>query len=52
MALPTDAMATCGFGCQSIWNYKKLSRFDGITLDAITRQPVRLEHIYMEVTQA
>jgi len=39
------------FGCQSIWNYKKLSRFDGITLDAITRQPVRLEHIYMEVTR-
>jgi len=27
-----------------------ISRFDGITLDAITRQPVRLE--YMEVTQA
>lgn len=27
-----------------------ISRFDGITLDSIARQPVRLEHIYMEVT--
>ncbi|WP_026082698.1 ABC transporter ATP-binding protein [Mastigocladopsis repens] len=28
-----------------------LSRFDGISLDSIARQPVRLEHIYLEVTQ-
>ncbi len=28
-----------------------LSRFDGIPLDSIARQPVRLEHIYVEVTQ-
>lgn len=27
------------------------SRFDGIPLDSISRQPVRLEHIYVEVTQ-
>ncbi|MFB8791557.1 MAG: ABC transporter ATP-binding protein [Potamolinea sp.] len=27
-----------------------ISHFDGITLDSIARQPVRLEHIYMEVT--
>lgn len=29
-----------------------ISRFDGIPLDSIARQPVRLEHIYLEVTQA
>jgi ABC-2 type transport system ATP-binding protein len=29
-----------------------ISRFDGIPLDSIARQPVRLEHIYVEVTQA
>ncbi|WP_341525381.1 ABC transporter ATP-binding protein [Nostoc sp. UHCC 0302] len=29
-----------------------ISRFEGITIDAIARQPVRLEHIYLEVTQA
>lgn len=29
-----------------------LSRFEGIPLDSIARQPVRLEHIYIEVTQA
>jgi ABC-2 type transport system ATP-binding protein len=28
-----------------------IARFDGIPLDSITRQPVRLEHIYVEVTQ-
>ena len=28
-----------------------LSRFDGIPLDSISRQPVRLEHIYVEVTR-
>lgn len=28
-----------------------ISRFDGIPLDSIARQPVRLEHIYVEVTQ-
>lgn len=29
-----------------------MSRFDGISLDAISRTPVRLEHIYLEATQA
>ncbi|MEC4817066.1 MAG: ABC transporter ATP-binding protein, partial [Scytonema sp. PMC 1069.18] len=29
-----------------------LSRFDGIPLDSISRQPVRLEHIYLELTNA
>lgn len=28
-----------------------ISRFDGISIDSIARQPVRLEHIYVEVTQ-
>lgn len=28
-----------------------ISQFDGIPLDSIARQPVRLEHIYVEVTQ-
>ena len=28
-----------------------IARFDGIPLDSISRQPVRLEHIYVEVTQ-
>ena len=28
-----------------------IARFDGIPLDSISRQPVRLEHIYLEVTQ-
>ncbi len=28
-----------------------ISRFEGIHLDSIARQPVRLEHIYVEVTQ-
>lgn len=28
-----------------------LDRFDGIPLDSISRHPVRLEHIYLEVTQ-
>ncbi len=27
-----------------------ISRFDGIPLDSISRQPVRLEHIYIELT--
>jgi ABC-2 type transport system ATP-binding protein len=29
-----------------------IDRFDGITLDSISRQAVQLEHIYLEVTQA
>jgi ABC-2 type transport system ATP-binding protein len=29
-----------------------IERFDGIPLDAISRSPVRLEHIYLEVTQS
>lgn len=28
-----------------------IARFDGIPIDSISRQPVRLEHIYVEVTQ-
>jgi len=28
-----------------------IAQFDGIPLDAIARQPVRLEHIYLEVTK-
>lgn len=28
-----------------------VERFDGIPLDSITRQPVRLEHIYLEMTR-
>jgi ABC-2 type transport system ATP-binding protein len=28
-----------------------LDRFDGIPLDSISRQPVRLEHVYIEITQ-
>ncbi|HEY9665357.1 MAG TPA: ABC transporter ATP-binding protein [Coleofasciculaceae cyanobacterium] len=28
-----------------------ISRFDGIPLDSLARHPVRLEHIYVEVTQ-
>ena len=28
-----------------------IARFDGIPLDSISRQPVRLEHIYMEIVQ-
>jgi len=28
-----------------------LSRFEGVPLDSIARQPVRLEHIYIEITQ-
>ena len=28
-----------------------ISRFEGISLDAISRQPVRLEYIYLEVTK-
>lgn len=28
-----------------------ISRFEGIPIDAISRQPVRLEHIYLELTQ-
>ncbi len=28
-----------------------LNRFDGISIDTLARQPVRLEHIYMELTQ-
>jgi ABC-2 type transport system ATP-binding protein len=29
-----------------------LDRFDGITIDSLSRQPVRLEHIYIEITQS
>jgi ABC-2 type transport system ATP-binding protein len=28
-----------------------IARFDGIVIDSISRQPVRLEHIYLELTQ-
>jgi ABC-2 type transport system ATP-binding protein len=28
-----------------------ISRFDGVAIDSIARQPVRLEHIYLEVTK-
>lgn len=28
-----------------------LDRFEGVPIDSIARQPVRLEHVYMEVTQ-
>ena len=28
-----------------------IARFDGISLDSVARQPVQLEHIYIEVTQ-
>lgn len=28
-----------------------IAHFDGIPLDSISRQPVRLEHIYVEITQ-
>jgi ABC-2 type transport system ATP-binding protein len=28
-----------------------ISRFDGVPLDSIARQPVRLGHIYLELTQ-
>lgn len=28
-----------------------LDRFEGIPLDSISRQPIRLEHIYIEITQ-
>lgn len=28
-----------------------IAKFEGIAIDSITRQPVRLEHIYLEVTQ-
>ncbi|MBH8573501.1 ABC transporter ATP-binding protein [Nostocaceae cyanobacterium CENA369] len=28
-----------------------ITRFEGIAIDSIARQPVRLEHIYLEVTQ-
>lgn len=34
------------------WELKEIiAQFEGITIDAISRQPVRLEHIYLEVTQ-
>jgi len=36
---------------QSLELTEILSRFEGIPLTAISRQPVRLEHIYLEVTQ-
>ncbi|MBD2434194.1 MAG: ABC transporter ATP-binding protein [Mastigocladus sp. ERB_26_2] len=28
-----------------------IARFDGISIDSISRQPIRLEHIYLELTQ-
>jgi len=37
---------------QSLELKEIISRFDGIPLDSIARQPVRLEHIYVELTQA
>lgn len=36
---------------QSLELKELLNRFDGIPIDAISRHPVRLEHIYLEVTQ-
>lgn len=34
------------------WELKEIiASFDGITIDSISRQPVRLEHIYVEVTK-
>ncbi len=35
---------------QSLELKEILARFDGIPIDSISRQPVRLEHIYVEVT--
>jgi ABC-2 type transport system ATP-binding protein len=29
-----------------------IARFDGVPLDSIARQPVKLEHVYLEVTRA
>lgn len=29
-----------------------IARFDGISLDSVARQPVQLEHIYLELTQS
>lgn len=29
-----------------------IARFEGIAIDSIARQPIRLEHIYLEVTQS
>jgi ABC-2 type transport system ATP-binding protein len=37
---------------QSLELKEIISHFDGIPLDSIARQPVRLEHIYVELTQA
>ena len=37
---------------QSLELKEIISYFDGIPLDSIARQPVRLEHIYVELTQA
>ncbi len=31
--------------------HELLARFEGVSLDAISRSPVKLEHIYLEVTQ-
>jgi ABC-2 type transport system ATP-binding protein len=36
---------------QSLELKEIITRFDGIAIDSISRQPVRLEHIYMEVTK-
>lgn len=36
---------------QSLELKEILARFDGIAIDSISRQPVRLEHIYLEVTK-
>lgn len=34
------------------WELKEIiDRFEGVPLDAVARQPVRLEHIYIELTQ-
>ncbi|MBW4546076.1 MAG: ABC transporter ATP-binding protein [Symplocastrum torsivum CPER-KK1] len=37
---------------QSLELKEIISHFDGIPLDSIARQPVRLEHIYVELTQS
>jgi ABC-2 type transport system ATP-binding protein len=36
---------------QSLDLKEVLNRFDGIAIDSISRQPVRLEHIYLEITR-
>ncbi|MBD2663039.1 ABC transporter (ATP-binding protein) [Richelia sinica FACHB-800] len=39
------------FWLPEVWDLKDIiAKFPGISIDAISRQPVRLEHIYLEVT--